>query len=112
MYKFFFLVLAVVDCGDLTDPANGQVKHTVGTTCEQIATYSCNIGYNLVGNSIRVCQATGNWSQSAPTCDGMLLNGVWSGSEPTCQSMLRNGDLNFFNICTRNITVYTWILHT
>ena len=96
MYKFFSLVLAVVDCGDLTDPANGQVNHTVRTTCEQIATYSCNIGYNLVGNSIRVCQATGNWSQSAPTCDGMLLN----------------GDLNFFNICTRNITVYTWILHT
>ena len=70
-----FLILAVVDCGDLTDPANGQVNHTAGTTFRQTATYSCNIGYNLVGNSTRVCQDTANWSQSAPTCNGMLLNG-------------------------------------
>ena len=82
-----FLILAVVDCGTLTDPANGQVNHTAGTTFGQTATYSCNIGYNLVGNNTRVCQDTANWSQNAPTCDGMLLN----------------GDLNFCNICTRNI---------
>ena len=65
--------LAVVDCGDLTDPANGQVTHTSGTTFRQIATYSCNTGYNLVGDSTRTCQATGVWSGSAPTCEGVLL---------------------------------------
>ena len=26
-----FLILAFVDCGNLTDPANGQVNHTAGT---------------------------------------------------------------------------------
>ena len=75
-----FLILAVVDCGNLTDPANGQVNHSSGTTFGQTATYSCNTGYKLVGDSTHTCQATGNWSGSAPTCDGMLLN----------------GDLNFF----------------
>ena len=69
-----FLILAVVDCGNLTDPANGQVTHTTGTTFGQIATYSCNIGYNLVGNSTGVCQDTGEWSGNA-TCQGMLLKG-------------------------------------
>ena len=64
-----------MDCGSLTDPANGQVNHTAGTTFKQIATYSCNIGYNLVGDSTRTCQATGNWSGSSPTCEGMLLKG-------------------------------------
>ena len=89
-----FLILAVVDCGNLTDPANGQVNHTAGTTSGQTATYSCNTGYNLVGNSIRTCQATGNWSQSAPTCDDMLLN----------------GDFNLLiHTYTRNITMCIWI---
>ena len=66
------LILAAVDCGNLTDPVNGQVTLT-GTTFGQTATYSCNTGYNLVGDSNRTCQATGNWSGSAPTCQGMLV---------------------------------------
>ena len=68
-----FLILTAVDCGSLTDPANGSVTHTSGTTFGQTATYSCNTGYNLVGDSTRTCQATGNWSGSAPTCQGLLL---------------------------------------
>ena len=68
-----FLISAAVDCGNLTNPANGSVNHTAGTTFKQNATYSCDTGYNLVGDSTRVCQATGNWSGSAPTCQGMLL---------------------------------------
>ena len=58
-------------CGNLTDPANGQVDQTTGTAVGQTATYSCNTGYNLVGNSTRTCQATGNWSEGAPTCQGV-----------------------------------------
>ena len=61
-----------MDCGNLTNPANGQVSHTAGTTFGQTATYSCNTGYNLVGDNTRTCEA----------------GGMWSGSEPTCQSML------------------------
>ena len=64
-----------MNCGNLTDPHNGQVDHTAGTTLEQTATYSCNTGYNLVGDSTLTCQATGNWTGSAPTCQGVLLEG-------------------------------------
>ena len=64
-----------MDCGSLTGPANGQVDLTSGTTFGQTATYSCNTGYNLVGDSTRTCQATGVWSGSAPTCQGVLLLG-------------------------------------
>ena len=62
-----------VDCGSLTDPANGQVDHTAGTTFGRTATYSCNTGYNLVGDNTRTCQVIGYWSGSAPTCQGMFL---------------------------------------
>ena len=68
-----FLFLTAVDCGNLPDPDNGQVNHTAGTTFGQTATYSCNTGYNLVGDSTRTCQATGNWSGSVPTCRGMYV---------------------------------------
>ena len=68
-----FFLLTVVDCGTLTNPVNGQVSHTAGTRFEQTATYSCDTGFNLVGDSTRTCQATRVWSGSAPTCKGMLL---------------------------------------
>ena len=76
-------IILTVDCGTLTDPADGSVNHTTGTTFGQNAPYSCDTGYNLVGNSTRTCQATGNWSESAPTCQGMLLHSVylWSFHE-------------------------------
>ena len=61
-----------MDCGTLTNPVNGQVS-TTGTTFGQTATYSCNTGYNLMGDDTRTCQATGQWSGNAPTCQSMLL---------------------------------------
>ena len=70
--------LTAVNCGTLTNPTNGQVSYTAGTIIRQTATYSCNRGYNLVGNRTHTCQATGLWSESAPTCLGMLL------LHPTC----------------------------
>ena len=67
-----------MDCSTLSSPANGQVNHTAGTTFGQTVTYSCDTGYNLVGDSTHTCQANGMWSGSEPTCQGRLL------LEPVC----------------------------
>ena len=67
------MMFSAVDCGTLPDPANGRVSHSTGTTFGQTATYSCNPDYSLVGDSTHVCQATGVWSGSGPTCQCMLL---------------------------------------
>ena len=83
---YIFFLLTVVDCGNLTNPANGQVSHTAGTTFEQTATYSCDTGFNLMGDTTRTCQATGVWSGNAPTCQGtaaghsVIVNSI-SGTE-------------------------------
>ena len=61
--------VTVVDCGSLMDPVNGAVSLT-NTTYNSTATYSCNDGFNLVGDTTRTCLASGNWSDSAPTCEG------------------------------------------
>ena len=73
MHYWYSFHATVVDCGTLPNPVNGQVTHTAGTTLGQTATYSCNAGYNLVGNSARTCQATGVWSGSEPTCPSKLV---------------------------------------
>ena len=71
---YIFYLSTAVNCGALSNPANGRVSHTAGTTLGQTATYSCNTGYNLPGGSTRTCQATGVWSGSAPICQGVLLS--------------------------------------
>ena len=75
LYKYHdvFILLTVVDCGTLTNPVNGQVSHTAGTTFGQTANYSCDTGYNLVGNSLRTCQDTGVWSGSTPGSQGTFI---------------------------------------
>ena len=54
-------------CGDLSNPKDGSVstdKTTVGGT----ATYSCNTGFELDGDTTRTCQNDRNWNGSAPLC--------------------------------------------
>ena len=71
--QHMYMFSTAVDCGTLTNPPNGQVSHTSGTTYGRRATYSCNTGYYLAGSSTRTCQATGVWSGSMPICQGMWL---------------------------------------
>ena len=52
----------------LNTPVNGQ---TSGRSVEyEIRTFSCNVGYRLRGSARRICQYTGEWSGSSPTCSG------------------------------------------
>ena len=42
-----------------------------GTTYEDVATYSCNLGFLISGRRTRKCLIDGYWSESAPTCSSM-----------------------------------------
>ena len=61
--------IAAINCGGLSSPSNGQISIT-DTTFGSIATYSCDPGYTLDGNTSRICQADGQWSGSQPSCNG------------------------------------------
>ena len=67
-------LLLAVDCGSLTNPANGQVDTSSGTTFGSTATYTCAIGYTLSGSQSRTCGADGNWTSSEPSCNGKLFS--------------------------------------
>ena len=74
----FNFIIAIIDCGSLTNPINGQVDTSSGTTFNQIATYSCNTGYNLIGVSTRTCSSNAQWSSSAPLCVRKFSDGYSS----------------------------------
>lgn len=63
-----FLQHIVVECGELSAPANGSVDLTNGTVFGSKVTYACNTGYILEGNGEQVCQANASWSGTQPTC--------------------------------------------
>lgn len=68
-YTWLIEVPYFPDCGALSDPANGDVVYTGGTTYGAIASYTCLAGYTLSHNNNRECLATGSWSYTQPTCN-------------------------------------------
>ena len=67
-YPFPFPIKYLGMCPNLMNPANGQVTES-GFTPGDNAAYTCNSGYQLVGDSPRTCQDNGQWSGTAPTCE-------------------------------------------
>ena len=66
--KSFHIHFPAVDCGSLDNPTNGIVDTTSGTTFNNMATYSCDGGYEVSGNLSRICGSDGLWSPDPPTC--------------------------------------------
>ncbi|XP_064387176.1 uncharacterized protein LOC135335578 [Halichondria panicea] len=65
-----------IDCGSLDTPSNGAVDTSSGTTFMMTATYTCNTGYTLVGDTTRTCGADGEWSPIAPVCNPVDCMGL------------------------------------
>ena len=77
--KLFFQVLnfslsikGEVRCATLEDPENGVVV-TTGETPGSSASYDCNLGYRIQGDTTRTCQQSGLWTGVAPTCNRMSI---------------------------------------
>ena len=61
-------MLITLDCGTLVNPANGAVDTASGTTYGETATYTCDMGYGIQGDSLRTCGVDGLWTGNNPTC--------------------------------------------
>ncbi|XP_078574744.1 receptor-type tyrosine-protein phosphatase S-like [Branchiostoma floridae x Branchiostoma japonicum] len=55
-----------VQCPALTAPENGAVNG--GNSYQNVVQFTCNHGYQLIGDSSRTCQADGIWTGADPTC--------------------------------------------
>ena len=66
-----------VECDNDTDPAEGSIVFSNGTTFNSVIEIKCNEGFNLVGNySTAVCSASGVWVRPGAENDEFFL--------PTC----------------------------
>ena len=64
----------MVQCPSLEAFDNGGLNLSGDSKYTSIATYSCNDGYTLMGDSKRVCAENGAWSGSEPFCSSELSN--------------------------------------
>ena len=64
------IVCDVSDCDTPPDITNGSISLIPSGTTHYlaIALYTCDEGYNLIGNGTAMCEATGSWSGFA-TCE-------------------------------------------
>ena len=60
-------------CPPLPDIDNGMVEWS-GLSPEDVATYTCDPGFILVGEPTRVCRDDETWSGEEPTCERKLLS--------------------------------------
>ena len=66
------IISTVTSCWDLDvlPPKNGKRtgnEFGIGST----VSFSCNQGYELIGNSSLTCQSDGQWSGIVPICEGL-----------------------------------------
>ena len=60
-------------CLNHTDFKNGRVLLS-GVSVGDTATFTCNDGYELVGDSSLICLSDGSWDSSPPVCQGPIGN--------------------------------------
>ena len=73
MYVECIPIPIVITCSDLPSLTNGDTDYGVaGSTdsrpVDTVATYTCNPGFTLNGDTTRTCGSDGVWSGLAPTC--------------------------------------------
>ncbi len=75
--------MIAIFCPSLTSPVNGSVTYPFTANgngsypFNSVATYSCDTGFSLVGNSNRTCIG-----------DGSSVIGAFNGVAPTCQGKI------------------------
>jgi len=56
-----------VDCGTPASPLHGSVLYN-GTSYSKEAHFSCDLDYILKGPNVSVCDVSGLWEPSPPSC--------------------------------------------
>ena len=65
----FHIHVHSADCDVLPALLHGTVSYSSGrTTYKEIATFTCDVGYNLSHKQTRTCDDLGKWTGTTPVC--------------------------------------------
>lgn len=67
--------VAAKDCGNLSVPRNGTIIGNE-TTYPNDLLFACDDGFNLIGSTVRSCQADSEWSGNETYCEGIVFSSV------------------------------------
>ena len=65
-----------VQCAMLKTPTHGSVTLTNDNLFNSVATYACDYGFEMIGDSARFCQSSGIWTGRPPGCYGNLKDAL------------------------------------
>uniref|UniRef100_A0A1X7UL16 Sushi domain-containing protein n=1 Tax=Amphimedon queenslandica TaxID=400682 RepID=A0A1X7UL16_AMPQE len=89
----------IVNCSELLIESNGGLPVFYSSNSysyNSTATYSCKNGYNLVGNAVRTCLSSGNWSGSPPYCQIVTMD---EGEGSNCMARYKHEPSLYIRIC-------------
>ncbi|XP_060079283.1 uncharacterized protein LOC132558705 [Ylistrum balloti] len=87
--------LILCDANNLSSP-NAQVHLPVVSHLDDVVTYGCDPGYELIGGNLsRVCLSDGTWSGSAPLCQFVTTTTIAETTTPVLETTTTTA-------CTRN----------
>ena len=81
----------IISCGEPNNVQNGKYSENTHTY-SSIILYSCNEGYEIIGNSTAVCLANKSWS-SVPTCKQVICEDI-----SLSNGQLSNQDFSYSSI--------------
>ncbi|CAH1242671.1 FBN3 [Branchiostoma lanceolatum] len=91
-----------VTCPTLAAPENGAV--TGGNSYQDVVQFTCNHGYQLIGDSSRTCQADGTWTGADPACRD-INECTPNGGRGPCGHTCRNTVGSFICSCNDGYTL-------
>jgi len=69
LFEHFAVQTCFPDCGILPSLTNGTVNQSGGTIYLDTTHFTCDLGFNLQGTSVRTCGPDGTWDNAQPTCE-------------------------------------------
>ena len=70
----WFLNNYTVSCPSLTPLENGVINCSLGDdTYNDTCNFTCNTGYEIIGDEARTCQSDGSWSGNEIICSRGIL---------------------------------------
>ena len=67
--EFVHACILAKDCGPLLVPMNGS-SNGHETTFPNSISFSCDLGFVMIGSQTRKCQSNGRWSGNETSCEG------------------------------------------